>query len=88
MKLIERLHNPHGGGIRIGKTVLTMANNAHGAPFVDDATCWNSEGTPELVDKVVWKATGKAVSLVMRRDRYGARVPGKAVFVGRLKETL
>lgn len=84
MKWIERLRTAHGPGLRVGQTVVTLASNAHGAPFIDEATATTDEGTEALRDRLVWTARGRAVSLVVRRDRYGARLPGRAVFVGRI----
>lgn len=74
-KLVSRRNRLEG--IRLGRLVVKLCTNGAGAPLVDDA--W-TRGVRD--DGGEWESGGKAISLVRARNKYGERLPGRAVYVG------
>lgn len=75
MKGIERMRGYRKGqhGVRFGRLVLHVISNGSGAPLVDDAWLTTDDGR---------RFNGKCLSLVLRRDHFGDRLDGCALFIG------
>lgn len=56
-----------------GRLIVTWCRNGEGAPLLDDCYVTDAEGR---------RYTGKALSLVRKRNRYGERLRGPALVVG------
>lgn len=72
---IERMKGHRRGqhGLRLGRVVVHVIGNGSGAPLVDDAWLMTEDGR---------RFGGKCLSLVRRRDSYGDRLDGCALFFG------
>lgn len=66
-------YHPGQHGVRFGRLVLHVIGNGEGAPLVDDAWLTTDDGR---------RFGGKCLSLVLRRNQFGERLGGFALFVG------
>ena len=80
----ELLRDARGrrNGVRAWRLVMVRCSNGAGAPLIDDA--W-TVGRDDDTENEKWRARGKAISLTRKRNQYGERERGPALFVGRIR---